>query len=70
MSPKRTTRWQNRCRVTNYTLRRIAPDLWRRVKSKAAYEGRTVRFVILELLRVYAEHGFEVVESFNGDKEE
>lgn len=68
MSPKRAPRWQNRFSVLNYTLRRIAPDLWRRVKSKAAYEGRTVRFVILELLRVYAEHGFGIVETI--DKKE
>lgn len=51
--------------MTSYILRKIAPDLWRRVKSKAAYEGRTVRFVLLELLRVYAEHGFQVVETFS-----
>jgi hypothetical protein len=38
-----------------YTLRRIDPELWRRVKARAAFEGRTVRFVILALLRAYAD---------------
>lgn len=55
----------DRSAVPNYELRRIDPELWKLVKSKAAYEGRTVRFVLLELLRVYAEHGYRVVETFN-----
>lgn len=53
----------------SYTLRRIDPLLWRRVRVKAVSEGRTLRFVLLELLRVYAEHGFHVVETFNARKE-
>lgn len=48
-----------------YALRGIDPDLWRRVKVRAANEGRTIRFVILQLLRVYAQHGYHVVETFN-----
>lgn len=56
----------NRADVTSYTLRRIPLDLWKRVRSRAAYEGRTVRFVLLELLAIYAKHGFHVVETFNG----
>lgn len=52
--------------VSEYALRDIDPDLWKRVKSKAAYEGRTLKFVLMELLRVYADHGFHVVETFDG----
>lgn len=48
--------------MNNYPLRRIPDDLWKRVKSRAGYEGRTIRFVLLELLRVYAKHGFKVIE--------
>lgn len=53
--------------MISYVLRHIDPELWRQVKSKAAYEGRTIRFVLLELLRVYARHGFTVVETFNAN---
>jgi predicted HicB family RNase H-like nuclease len=34
-----------------YLLRGIEPDLWRRVKSKAALEGVSVNALILRLLR-------------------
>lgn len=41
--------------MTTYLLEHI-PDLtWRKVKSKAALEGRTMRSVILELLANYIE---------------
>jgi hypothetical protein len=56
---------QNLEAVTAYTLRRIPTDLWKKVRSRAAYEGRTMRFVLLELLRVYAKHGFRIVETFD-----
>jgi hypothetical protein len=36
------------------------------VRETAALEGRSVRFVLIALLKVYAAHGFEVVEHFNG----
>lgn len=51
--------------MLNYVLKRIDPELWVAVKARAASEGRSVRFVLLELLRVYAKHGFLVVETFN-----
>lgn len=69
MPTKDTRAGQNRRAVLSYALRRIDPDLWRKVKSRAAYEGRSVRFVIMELLKVYATHGFEVVETFNNKDE-
>lgn len=66
MSHKTSARWQNRRRVKNYALRGIPPELWRRVKAKAAYDDRTVRSVLLELLRLYAEHGWDMVEKIDG----
>lgn len=36
-----------------YLLRGIDPELWRRVKSKAAREGVSLRDLILRLLRSY-----------------
>ena len=54
----------------NYALRRIDADIWRKAKTRAASEGRTIRFVLLELIRVYAKHGFHVVETFDGHRKE
>lgn len=59
---------QNCVAVPNYFLRDIDPELWRKVKARAAFDGRPIRFVILELLKVYAEHGYTVVETFDGKK--
>lgn len=38
-----------------YLLRAIPDDLWRKVKSKAALRGESIRDVILRLLTRYAE---------------
>lgn len=54
--------------MKSYTLRRIDPELWKKFKSKAAYEGRPMKFVLCELARIYAEHGFQVVETFDGQR--
>lgn len=51
--------------MTKYTLRNVPADLWTKVKAQAAREGRPIRFVLLNLLRVYATHGFAVVEHFD-----
>jgi hypothetical protein len=50
--------------ASDYRLQNIPPDLWRQVKARAEGEGRSIRFVVLRLLEVYAEHGFWVVETF------
>jgi hypothetical protein len=50
----------------DYALRDVDRELWTRVKVRAASEGRPIRFVLIEFLKVYAEHGFTVVETFNG----
>lgn len=41
--------------MPSFMLRQIDPDLWRRVKARAALEGRTVRSVLLDLITAYAD---------------
>jgi hypothetical protein len=50
----------------DYRLRSIDTGLWQRVLERAETEGRPIRFVMIKLLEVYAEHGFNVVEAFDG----
>lgn len=52
--------------MPNYVLRNIDPELWRQVKTRAASEGRSVRFVLIEFLKAYTRWGFHVVETFDG----
>ena len=47
--------------MPNYILRKIDPDLWASVKARAAAEGRPLRFVILALLKAYAEQGLALI---------
>ena len=54
--------------VKAYMLRRIPSDLWTAVKQRAESEGRDVRFVLLAMLRIYADHGFHVVETFQAKR--
>ncbi len=35
----------------NYYLKDIDPELWRKVKSRAAAEGKSIKGVIIELLK-------------------
>lgn len=42
----------------NYLLRDIDPDLWRTFKARAAFDGRSLRDVMLEGVSTYA-HGME-----------
>jgi hypothetical protein len=51
----------------DYALRAVDAELWKNVKARAAQEGRSIRFVLIELLKVYARHGFTVVETFDGN---
>jgi hypothetical protein len=39
--------------MASYILREIDPDLWRRVKSKAALEGVSIKGLIERLLRAW-----------------
>lgn len=43
--------------MLNYLLRNAPPDLWQAVKHRAGSEGRSVRDVILDLLRLYVDYG-------------
>lgn len=40
--------------MKTYILRDIPPALWRRVKSRAAMDGLTLRAVLIRLLETYA----------------
>jgi hypothetical protein len=40
--------------VVDYTLRNVDEVLWKKVKVKAAQQGKPIRTVILELLEKYA----------------
>lgn len=42
-----------------YLVRDIPDELWVRVKRRARSEGRSLRFIVLELLKRYAAHGFD-----------
>lgn len=48
----------------NYVIRQIDLELWRQVKARASSEGRSIRFVILQLLKLYAECGFTVIDVY------
>jgi plasmid stability protein len=39
--------------MADYPLRDVPDDLWKKVKVKAAQEGKPIRTVILELLTKY-----------------
>lgn len=40
--------------MADYVLRDVNDELWKRVKVKAAQDGKPIRTVILELLTKYA----------------
>lgn len=40
--------------MATYILRKINDELWRKVKVKAASEGKPIRTVLLEFLTKYA----------------
>jgi hypothetical protein len=44
-----------RPKTTIYMLKGVDPELWRKVRAKAAFEGRTIREVIVELLNWWVE---------------
>lgn len=39
--------------MTNYLLRDVDPDLWRKLKAKAALKGESIRDVITRALVAY-----------------
>jgi hypothetical protein len=42
---------------TTFLLRDVPSDIWRRARSRAVLEGRTIRAVIIELLDQWAHDG-------------
>jgi len=40
--------------MTNYLLRGIPDDLWKKAKKRAASEGHTLKWLILQWLKDYA----------------
>lgn len=47
--------------MPSFILKDIDPKLWDRVKRRATAEGRTRRFVLMELITEYANHGYDVM---------
>lgn len=47
--------------TTTYLLRDVPVTLWRRVRSRAARDGRSVRGILLDLLEYYATRGLPVL---------
>ena len=43
--------------MSDYPLRNVPPDLWASVKSRAARDQRSIRSVVIDLLRYYTQHG-------------
>jgi hypothetical protein len=43
--------------VPDYTLRNIEPAIWQAFKQRAAVEGRSLRWVLIELIRRYVADG-------------
>jgi hypothetical protein len=41
--------------MANYILRQFDDALWQRFKARAQGEGRGLRWVLLELIRMYAD---------------
>jgi hypothetical protein len=56
--------------TVDYALRDVDRELWTRVKVRAAGEGRSIRFVLIEFLKLYAHYGFNVIEAFGGSRKQ
>lgn len=45
--------------MANFILRKVDDELWRAFKSRAALDGHSMRWLILELIRRYIERGLD-----------
>jgi len=45
--------------VPDYILRNIEPKLWKQFKQRAESEGRSLRWLLLELIKRYISNGLE-----------
>jgi plasmid stability protein len=43
--------------MASFILRNPDPDLWKAFRERAASEGRSLRWLIMELIRRYVEKG-------------
>lgn len=43
--------------VPDYILRNIDPKLWQQFKARALSEGRSLRWLLMELIRRYVKEG-------------
>lgn len=43
--------------VPDYILRNIDPSLWKKFKARAASEGRSLRWLLIELIKKYILNG-------------
>jgi hypothetical protein len=43
--------------LTDYLIRDIDKKLWKQFKERAAKEGRSLRWVLLEFIKSYVTHG-------------
>jgi hypothetical protein len=46
--------------VVDYIIRDVDKKLWKQFKDRAASEGRSLRWVILEMIKYYVAHGLHV----------
>lgn len=45
--------------MSSFILRKIDPELWEAFKARAQSEGRSLRWLVLELIRRYVEKGLD-----------
>jgi plasmid stability protein len=43
--------------MANYILRKVDDGLWQSFRARAATDGHSLRWLLLELIRRYAKHG-------------
>lgn len=48
--------------MASFIIRKIDDGLWEKVKAQATKEGRPLRWLLLRLLALYAEHGLDALE--------
>jgi plasmid stability protein len=53
------TRQPWRCVIPSYIIRNADPELWHAFRARAATEGHSLRWLILELVRRYVAAGLD-----------
>lgn len=43
--------------MANYILRQVDDKLWKQFRKRAQADGHALKWVILELIKYYAQHG-------------